>query len=291
MSFLIIFLIASHPNYRKLEPLLSEGWILGRKVDNSDQQYAGFRTNFPYLLALLLLHPFLRVVYEYLRPIRHLYDEAPSSPPPGESQFSNQAAEARKSRRVSFDLCFACIYVVALHGSSALKILAILSTNYFLASRLKREAIPAATWIFNIGILFANELCRGYRYAAFAEMLSPITYSTAEPNKINAIENWGQYLDSFGGIVPRWEVLFNFTVLRLISFNLDYYWSTEPANTSRLEVRALMLELLDRRLMTSRRSSWILPTSQKGIESVFLLQLETTPSQTISPTICMLLCI
>jgi protein-cysteine N-palmitoyltransferase HHAT len=33
----------------------------------------------------------------------------------------------------------------------------------------------------------------------------------------------------------RWQILFNITTLRMISFNLDYYWSCHNATT--LEVR------------------------------------------------------
>lgn len=48
--------------------------------------------------------------------------------------------------------------------------------------------------------------------------------------------NWGTWLDSHGGLIPRWEILFNITVLRLISFNLDYYWSLDYNSASAIEV-------------------------------------------------------
>lgn len=47
---------------------------------------------------------------------------------------------------------------------------------------------------------------------------------------------WGAWLDSYGGLVARWEVLFNITILRLISFNLDYYWSIDKRGANGLEV-------------------------------------------------------
>ncbi|KNG80499.1 glycerol:H+ symporter (Gup1), partial [Aspergillus nomiae NRRL 13137] len=56
----------SHPTYPTYSHLLSPGWIVGRKVDNSDAQYSSFRDNIPYLLALLVAHPLLRRVYERL---------------------------------------------------------------------------------------------------------------------------------------------------------------------------------------------------------------------------------
>lgn len=36
--------------------------------------------------------------------------------------------------------------------------------------------------------------------------------------------------------MPRWEVLFKVTVLRLISFNMDHYWSLEYPAGSAIEV-------------------------------------------------------
>ena len=44
------------PNYPRFEPLLSKGWIFGRKVDNSDSQYRFFRDNLPLLSGLVVLH-------------------------------------------------------------------------------------------------------------------------------------------------------------------------------------------------------------------------------------------
>ena len=31
--------------------------------------------------------------------------------------------------------------------------------------------------------------------------------------------------DAYSGIYPRWHIGFNITMLRLISFNMDYYWA------------------------------------------------------------------
>ena len=229
--------IADHPNYPKFEHLLSSGgWIFGRKVDNSDQQYAGFRNNIPYLLILLLVHPCLRKLFERIRPsLPSDYVTSTNQKPTDTATVgSNAEANNRFDGRVSFDLYFAIVYLFALHGSSAFKVLFILYVNFMLATRLKYYYVPAATWTFNIGILFANELCRGYPYAGFALLLQPWS-DVAESHSSSS--DWGSYLDSYGGLIPRWEILFNITVLRLISFNLDYYWSSSQSNGNALEVR------------------------------------------------------
>ena len=217
--------IASHPNYSKYEHLLSPGWIPGRKVDDSDQQYSGFRDNIPYMLLLLAFHPLLRRLYETFNSI----EQQNGSTTQRTSQSSqNQRADTRLDRRVRFDVGFACLYLLALHGTSALKVLLILYLNFSLAKGLPKSTVPLATWIFNIGVLFANEMCKGYPYVEVARFL-PLSDGKAE-------QNWGSLLDSYSGLLPRWEVLFNITILRVISFNLDFSWSLNQFNGSPLEV-------------------------------------------------------
>ncbi|KAL8693915.1 MAG: hypothetical protein Q9218_001329 [Villophora microphyllina] len=193
--------IPSNTNYPKYEHLLSPGWIPGRKVDNSDQQYSGFRDNIPYMFLLLIFHPLLRRLYEALRPINtqtvpELHKETRSA--------QVRRADARLDQRVRFDIGFACLYLLGLHGTSAFKVFAIL----------------------------------GYPYAAIARLVLPWT-SASGVSDGNPAQNWGSHLDSYGGLLPRWEILFNITVLRLISFNLDYCWGLNRAGGSPLEKKQL----------------------------------------------------
>ncbi len=53
-----------------------------------------------------------------------------------------------------------------LHGSSAVKVFAILTANYALAKACGgSKAGPVLTWVFNALVLFSNERYTGYRYA------------------------------------------------------------------------------------------------------------------------------
>lgn len=146
---------------------------------------------------------------------------------------ASAAADARLNQRVSFDVIFACIFLTALHGFSTFKIAAILYANYCIATRLPRLYVPAATWVFAVGTLFANEFSKGYSYATILGTFLPSTVS----EKGQPATNFGHNLDSYGGLMSRWEVLFKFTILRLVSFNLDYYWSLNSRVGSPLEVR------------------------------------------------------
>lgn len=220
----------SDPNYHKYEDLLSPGWIPGRKIDVSDAQYHSFRTNVPYLALLLTFHPILRRLYDAFRPVP---SRSNSPKPNGSSYISAADGDARLEQRASFDFGFAFIFLTALHGFSAIKIVIILYINHCIATQLPRKYIPAATWIFNICTLFANELSEGYKFEKMAHFISPLDGVGLDSS--SALHSWGAWLDSYGGIMSRWEIQFNLTVLRLISFNLDYYWSLDRRGGSAIE--------------------------------------------------------
>ncbi|ORY54810.1 putative glycerol: H+ symporter [Pseudomassariella vexata] len=217
---------SSNPQYKHYERYLSPGWIPGRKIDISDDQYYTFRKNLPYMGALLVLHPLCRRLYNSIlyRVATHAHTTRPTL----------EEADERLNQRASFDFGFALIFLVALHGVSAIKILAILYVNYHIATTVPRKSVPVATWVFNIGVLFANEMFDGYKFASLGAILSgPSEQSLVASDP--ALLAWCKWLDTYGGIMRRWEILFNITVLRLISFNMDYYWSLDRRSHSPLE--------------------------------------------------------
>jgi protein-cysteine N-palmitoyltransferase HHAT len=227
------------------------------RQDLTDAQYSTFRGNVPYLAILLFGQPLLRRLYDSLWP-------SPTRNGPSKTNGSPYIpaieADARLNRRASFDFGFAFVFLTAMHGVSALKILLILYVNFSIGTRLPRKFIPAVTWIFNVSILFANELCGGYKFADIASSLLPVV----EGESLH--HSWGAWLDGYGGIMSRWEVLFNLTVLRLISFNMDYYFSLDARSGSPIEVSHVSRTHLGFLLMLTRRNNWTPQTSPKGIE-------------------------
>lgn len=222
----------SHPNYSRFEGLLDPGWIPGRRVDNSDAQYASFRDNIPYMALLLVLHPLLRKAYNSIVNPTGFQVSKQNSNGLTQGLPPHVAADARLEQRVKFDLAFVTIFLLALHGLSAFKVFTILYANYKLTTSLPKRYIPASAWIFNIGILFANELGHGYQLGPMVSAFLPAATTAAGGQNTN----WGFLLDSYGGLIPRWEILFNITVLRLISFDLDYYWACDRRVSSPIEV-------------------------------------------------------
>ncbi|KAK9249500.1 MBOAT, membrane-bound O-acyltransferase family-domain-containing protein [Lipomyces tetrasporus] len=168
-------------NYHLFEDRLEQGWIFGRKVDNSDAQYSGFRNKLPILAATVILHYTLRRI-----------------------------ANALGIQRRVFDVGFAAIFLAVLHGFSTLKILAIYLVNFLISKLLKKRTGMVVTWTFNIIILFLNEWYEGYKFGSLVPGLA--------------------ILDGYSGLLPRWDVNFNFSVLRMISYNHDWYESVDNPN-------------------------------------------------------------
>ncbi|KAI0035515.1 MBOAT, membrane-bound O-acyltransferase family-domain-containing protein [Vararia minispora EC-137] len=191
----------THSNYGLYSHRLAPGWLFGRKFDNSDVQYRSFRSNIPALLAFLAIFFVLKAIY-----IRSAKLPSPTIP--------------NRMHLLPFYTLFSLIMLAALHGSSAMKVLAILCGNSAI-TRIGKGAkwMVVATWIYNVAVLFANERYEGYRYGDISERFS--------------------FLDSFQGAYPRWHVTFNITMLRLVSFNMDYYWAHNRVGTP--DVRSVLI--------------------------------------------------
>ncbi|EJD06915.1 MBOAT-domain-containing protein [Fomitiporia mediterranea MF3/22] len=178
----------SNPNYPLFYSRLSDGWIFGRKIDNSDAQFKTFRNNLP-LLALIAA-TFLIIKYMYLKLFLR----------------SSISEDGTRLHLIPFSLSFSIIFLLGLHGASVLKIFFILTINYGIAKSCKSSRVtPWLTWIFNMGVLFAIERNSGFQFSS----LSPSLES----------------LDRITGVYARWFIPFNFTMLRLVSFNMDFYWA------------------------------------------------------------------
>ncbi|KAG6861629.1 hypothetical protein C0995_014068 [Termitomyces sp. Mi166 len=130
--------------------------------------------------------------------IKYLWKRLGTAPPPDNVHL------------IGYNLFFSVLFLLGLHGTSFFKILIILSLNYSIACFCDgKKAGPVLTWVFNAAVLFANDRFNGYRYGDILPSL--------------------EVLDSYQGAYSRWHIVYNLTMLRLVSFNMDYYWS---CNTS-----------------------------------------------------------
>jgi hypothetical protein len=125
------------------------------RQDNSDPQYHSFRSGLPSLAGLAA---------GYLVPST-LYKAAMMRIHP-----------ATSPNRVPFICGFICAMQLILHGTSAIKVLLLVSANYWLSklggSQIPAKVFPVILWAFNMAVLFLNEANDGYKYESIHSALS-----------------------------------------------------------------------------------------------------------------------
>jgi protein-cysteine N-palmitoyltransferase HHAT len=173
-------------NYYRYVRKLSSGWIFGRMIDNSDSQYSSFRNNVPVLALVLVVHQIMTLL------LRKIFKN------PNDSLDSNWA-----NWRMVWNLTTATIFLFSLFGASLVKVWILVSIHYLIMKSVKSIASPIFSWVFGIGILFLNHAFQGYKFGVIPGLA---------------------WLDMVNGIGMRWQISFNFCVLRMISFSMDYYW-------------------------------------------------------------------
>ncbi|EKM77954.1 hypothetical protein AGABI1DRAFT_121631 [Agaricus bisporus var. burnettii JB137-S8] len=189
---------SSHPNFPFYRSKLSDGWIMGRFVDNSDAQYRTFRNNIPILSIAILFHLFFKYIASVM--------------PAGTQSVAPPKLKILSPSSLRFNLAFSLVTIMLLHGVNSLKIMLILFLNYSVAKNFRGSKLGTVlTWVFNGAVLLGNEVFEGWRLGQWFESLA--------------------WLDSYAGIYSRWYIIFNITVLRLISFNTDYRWACNRRET------------------------------------------------------------
>ncbi|SPO24530.1 probable GUP1 - Multimembrane-spanning protein essential for proton symport of glycerol [Ustilago trichophora] len=200
----------SNPNYYSYSNHLKAGWIAGRLRDDSDFQYRSFRDYVPALVGIMGLYLLLSKLFTIL----------PSSTSARYTRIDSTSAFAPKQNRIPFLTVFTTIFIFALHGFNSLKLLLILFTNYGLAKTLGgMKVAPAIAFAFNIGALFAVHWNDGFDYSHISPALG--------------------FLEVFKGLLPRWQINFNITMLRLVSFAIDYHWAKCEADAGGQAGRAM----------------------------------------------------
>ncbi|KDP23321.1 hypothetical protein JCGZ_23154 [Jatropha curcas] len=113
-----------------------------------------------------------------------------------------------KAKGMSFVWLFISLaYLSYLHGACIIFILSIASVNFLLVKIFARtKYFLFVLWAYNIFFLLCNRIYEGYSFSFFGQRWS--------------------YLDNFRGTF-RWQICFNFVVLRMISFGCDYHWARQ----------------------------------------------------------------
>ncbi|CEM06476.1 unnamed protein product [Vitrella brassicaformis CCMP3155] len=124
-----------------------------------------------------------------------------------------------------YQLVVGLIYLSYLHGAGALFTLLFVMINYafsrMAASERVSAGVPGLTWAMSIGLLFLNDRFGGYKWAWLDPRLG--------------------FLDGLKG-ESRWHVHFPIVSLRMISFNMDAFWSARASSKE-----AVAVELKERK--------------------------------------------
>ncbi|KAI9139714.1 MBOAT, membrane-bound O-acyltransferase family-domain-containing protein [Paraphysoderma sedebokerense] len=197
----------THPNYRMYEHRLSEGWMFGMKMDNTDYQYASFRGTMKILVPLFLLHVPLSYFVRRTNPAAY----SPVSTHSSTSYINQPSVNPRN--RIIFSLLFSLIVLSVAFGSGLIWILIILTVNFWIGRIFKgRRAGPLATWLWSITALLGLGWW-DWKWGHWNDGLRFLSILTV----------FLQDVGYFKGMM-RWTVTFNFSILRMISYNMDYYW-------------------------------------------------------------------
>ncbi|KAJ2599727.1 glycerol transporter [Coemansia sp. RSA 1286] len=197
--------VPSRKEYHGYEHYLTDGWMLGRKVDLSDGQWRTFRSHLPAFTLAMFAYVAINWCFR-LVVLRGFYSGFLKSP--------MSIRGALPTVWVAF--AYASIFVTILSGSSILFILVLTGANYFVAKRFGgRRWAPLVIWAYNVGMLFSNECFKGYEFGRIHGSLA--------------------WLDNHRGILRRWDITFNITMLRMVSFAMDYHWRVRQEQVSSLQ--------------------------------------------------------
>jgi len=85
--------------------------------------------------------------------------------------------------------------------------------NFVLISLTRTNKLfPYVLWVINLATLYCNEQFRGYGFAWVSKSL--------------------QFMDDEMVHAPvRWNIIFNMTILRIISFGMDFHWAFTSSKT------------------------------------------------------------
>ncbi|EKX41639.1 hypothetical protein GUITHDRAFT_112347 [Guillardia theta CCMP2712] len=181
---------------------LSRGWFLGLPQDLSDPQWKTLRKFFPLLFSLLVGH----VLASKL----------------ARTTFCKGSSKSLSNFHAAVNL----IFVIILHGP---KVVWPLLTNItvFLIGQHFRGSImnPVLTWLVCLLVLFSSDYYGGFETVRLAPMFGSLLSFWDDFSGLYRVVKVSLSLVHLVHFLPERGTQFNLSMLRLISFNTELYWS------------------------------------------------------------------
>lgn len=109
------------------------------------------------------------------------------------------------SVRLICSLVFSLCFLFVLYGTHLIKIILTVSFAYLITKNTRGSILnPILIWIYSLTILFLSDRYHNFKFGSVMNILS--------------------FLDDMGGLQPSWWGPFNFLILKMISFSMDYYY-------------------------------------------------------------------
>lgn len=117
----------------------------------------------------------------------------------------------RQNADITLKCALGLLFVFVLHGFNVVKIMVIVGVNYAITKRARELRRPLYLWLWALGVLFVTEW---FEFPFFPK-------------------------DLFLGFYKRWNIVFKITVLRMISYGMDYHWYSAGYQQVQSDQRAL----------------------------------------------------
>ncbi len=163
----------------------------GLKKDTSDSQWNHFSQNMDLIVIIAII--FLSIS-NYLKGLKRV-------------KLNNYI------ELILYYIFFGLAYILYLFRGGAIYWFFFTLLNYKLTNIFyKKRKMIAIVWILNLSTMFCNDLYHGYDLRLIFPFLS-------DSSIINSIE------ESRKDALVQWHVVFNMTILRMISYSMDKHWA------------------------------------------------------------------
>eukprot|EP01095_Lingulamoeba_sp_RSL-Kostka_P015334 TRINITY_DN7011_c0_g1_i1.p1 TRINITY_DN7011_c0_g1~~TRINITY_DN7011_c0_g1_i1.p1 ORF type:complete len:559 (+),score=55.03 TRINITY_DN7011_c0_g1_i1:33-1709(+) len=178
------------------------GWVPNRLIDLSDHQWRNWRRNLPLLsMAMISIVTLNYIVKRVL--IKNQNDDSKKLDHLTSNSYFNFNQLKNQDLQVLYWTIVIFIFFFVIHKFTFLYLIIISIISFSISFIFKGSNLnPILTWLFNLSILITSHYYSGYRLFSYIGF---------------------DWIDEDRGMLD-WDTYFKMGMLKLISYNMDYYW-------------------------------------------------------------------